>query len=210
MKLRLVILVLLACVTFGTIMGLLSNLVNPQASDAVAPVQVAHPFNDPPDTTTTTTVEAAPFDPHTYVNGLEYRTDIEQPVATSYVIVATTNGWTPERIEAWAPFILAVIHRESKGCPNVRYGARLAPNGSCTIMRQGTGSAAGFGQFTRINYGPGRWLCTDHGVCSTAAIVDDPWTSMAAVVWAIDRSGPQPWCYTTRLRASPTCRLAPS
>lgn len=148
-------------------------------------------------------------DPVGYVRSLPYAWGVAEPALEAFRVVATERGWSQERIDAWLPFAEAVMRRESGLCPNVRRGARVRGAGSCELTRQGRGSDSGFFQVISIHYGPGKWLCTQEGICSATAIVSDPWASMVAGVALIERAGKQPWCYTRRLQRSAVCRLAP-
>jgi len=149
-------------------------------------------------------------DPQEYVRSLPYAWGVAEPALEAFRTVARERGWTQQSIDAWLPFVEAVMKRESGWCPNLRRGARIREAGvSCEVTRQGRGSDSGFFQVISIHYKPGKWLCNQEGICSANAIVTDPWASMVAGVALIERAGKQPWCYTKKLQRSKVCRLAP-
>jgi hypothetical protein len=132
-----------------------------------------------------------------------------EPAMALYRETAAGVGWDTARVAAWAPFVEAVVERESGFCPNLRRGARVQGEGTCELRRQGRGSDSGFFQLISIHYRPGAWLCEDHGICSSEQITSDPVVSMRVGLLLIDRAGRQPWCYTRSLRNGRVCRLAP-
>jgi hypothetical protein len=151
-------------------------------------------------------------DPVTYVRSLPYAWGVAEPAMEAFRVVATERGWAEDDIQAWVPFVEAVMRRESGHCPNVRRGANVATGAaynSCKLSRQGRGSDSGFFQVISIHYTPGKWLCSQEGICSADAITSDPWASMVAGVALLERSGSQPWCFTKKLKRGHVCRLAP-
>jgi len=144
------------------------------------------------------------------VNSLPYAAYVAGPAVQAFELVTASRGWDADRIAQWEPFATAVMFRESKFCWDVRGGAKFkSPGLDCELKRQGRRGDSGFGQVIGIHYRPGRWLCAQEGLCSANQIVASPWNSMVAFVALLERNGSQPWCYTRRLRASYTCRLAP-
>lgn len=142
------------------------------------------------------------------VNSLPYSLFVPGPGEEAFRLVAADRGWTQENIDKWVPFASAVMKRESGYCYNVRRGAQMTGN-ACEMSAQGRGSDSGFGQLISLHYKPGRWLCTQEGLCSADDIVATPFASMTALVALIERSGAQPWCYTKQLRRGSVCRIAP-
>lgn len=144
------------------------------------------------------------------VNALPYNLGDPAPAMTAFALVAEDTGMTPEWIAAWSPFAQGVMKGESGFCYNVRRGAVMAADGTCRIVRQGRGSDSGFGQvIRRYFYGPGQFLCVNHGICSADQITSEPYVSMQSLVYSIQEKGSQPWCYTKKLRSQTRCRVAP-
>lgn len=150
----------------------------------------------------------SPVDVREYVNGLPYAFTVAEPALEAFRAVAADRGWASEDIESWVPFITDVMANESGFCWNVKGGAKMA-NVGCEIRKQGRGSDSGFGQLISLHYKPGRWLCEQEGLCSSAAIIDNPYDSMTALVALVERSGGQPWCYNAKARRYHKCSLVP-
>lgn len=132
------------------------------------------------------------------------------PAMELYRIVAEEDfGWTPAQIDARAPFVQAVMARESHFCPNVIRGDVVAPD--CTVTngrpdhRLQSATDSGFGQVLMSVHSkmlcPSRWH-----LCTREDVVASPRASMRALLELVDRYGRQPWCYTARLRAGSVCR----
>ena len=166
------------------------------------------------------------MDPQTYVNSLTYTWQDPQPAMIAWRTVTAARGWAEADIEAWAPFVQAVMARESGFCPNVRRGARIDVWEGCVIARQGRHSDSGFGQVLmgypskRGWYYPsdgGVWrlhenasyLCPQEGICTPDEAIATAWNSMTVLVALVERAGNGPWCYTAKLRRGAVCKLAP-
>lgn len=156
-------------------------------------------------------VQTAPVQDHrAEVNALPYNLGDPAPAMKAFALVAHDEGFSDQWIAQWSPFAKNVMKGESMYCPNVRRGAVMAADGTCRIIRQGRGSDAGFAQvIRRYFYGPGQFLCVEHGICSAAQIVNEPYVSMQSFVFSIDKLGSQPWCYTKKLKRMERCRVAP-
>lgn len=146
------------------------------------------------------------------VNAIDYGyLDIE-PAMQAYRLVAADMGSSPEKIEAWAPFVYDIIAKESGGCWNVK-GGQIPEPGSCTEFQRNprrTGSDSGFGQVTRVWYrGANAPLCRDLGICSQADVVASPYASMQSLVHVLKHSGKKPWCYNAFARRYHKCGIAP-
>jgi hypothetical protein len=152
-----------------------------------------------------------PPSPRQIVNEMTYTAGEPGPAMEAFRIVALETGWSADKAAAWAPFMDDVFRGESLFCPNVLNGAQhvLPVQPGCNLAKQGTKEDAGFGQLTRAHYGPGKWLCTDHGICDKWTIISEPWISMQVVVWLVDRSGSFPWCWNEWARGYHDCWLAP-
>lgn len=143
-----------------------------------------------------------------YVNGLTYTYGVSAPALEAFRAVTADRGWAVSETEKWVPFVENVILGESGGCPNVRRGARVS--GDCVVTRQGTGSDSGFGQVISLHYRyPKGWLCKQEGLCSSAQIIGTPYDSMTALVALVERSGGQPWCFSSWARRYHKCSLVP-
>lgn len=143
-----------------------------------------------------------------YVNGLPYAFGVAEPALEAFRAVTADRNWPAGDAERWIPFITDVMAKESGFCWNVRGGARMT-NVGCGIRRQGRGSDSGFGQLISLHYKPGRWLCAQEGLCSSAAIIANPYDSMTALVALVERSGGRPWCYSAWARRYHKCSLVP-
>lgn len=146
-----------------------------------------------------------------FVNNQTYSWMDATPADTAFTIVAADRGWTPDKVQAWLPFVDNIMKYESGYCPNMRRGARFANSGvNCIIARQGRGSDSGFGQVISIHYSyPNGWLCKQEGLCSAQNIISTPWNSMTALVALVERSGGSPWCYSKAARRLHNCNLVP-
>ena len=147
------------------------------------------------------------------VNALDYGyLDIE-PAMQAYRLVAADMGETDEQIEAWAPFVYDVIAKESGGCWNLKR-RQIPVVGECLTFQSNprrTGSDSGFGQVTAVWYkGPRAPLCKGLGLCSQAAVLESPYTSMQSLVFVLQHSGKQPWCFNAWARKFHKCKLAPA
>ena len=170
--------------------------------------------------------EDSGLDPVTYVNTLTYTWQDPVPAMIAWRTVTATRGWDPATIEAWAPFVQAVMGRESGYCWNTRRGARIDVWEGCHVARQGGHSDSGFGQvlmgypnkrgwYLPVNGGVwglhenASYLCPQEGLCQPNDVIASPWASMTALVALVERAGRQPWCWTAKLRKGAVCRLAP-
>lgn len=143
------------------------------------------------------------------VNGITYIHNVAEPAMRAFAIVAETRGWSQDEIAKWSAFASDVMLHESGYCYNLRRGAIIGKAEGCVMAKQGKYEDSGFAQLIRIHYGPGNWLCEQEGLCSSDAIIADPWSSMTAFVALLERNGKQPWCFTDSLRATSRCRNAP-
>ena len=153
-------------------------------------------------------------DPVTYVNSLPYRFYDPEPAETAwYVVTMVEFGWDQARQDAWWPFAKDVMLGESGFCWNRLRGDEMQPTigVDCVAgqIRQGRHEDAGFGQVTWVLYGPHSTMCQQRGICSRWTVIQDPWTSMVAMVHAMNEQGSQPWCYDRRALAHHDCWLAP-
>lgn len=146
-------------------------------------------------------------DPRVIVNQLPYEWMNLDPAVDAFHLVTAFRGWPLEDIAAWTPFVREVMARESGGCWNVLRGAIVSIWEGCVLSRQGRYTDSGFGQVLMSVHKS--WLCPQEGLCSPAAVVASPWTSMTAFVALIERAGRQGWCYTAKLRRGRVCQLAP-
>lgn len=148
--------------------------------------------------------------PKDKVNSLPYSHNYAEPALEAFRLVAAYRGHDEAWIKAWTPFVNDILLLESGYCWNVKRGVVMANGGkNCAIKKQGKHSDSGFGQLIRLHYKPGAWLCTQEGLCSSDAIVANPWNSMTAVVALVERSGSQPWCFSAWARRYHNCNLAP-
>ena len=170
-----------------------------QSASAAAPVPATPAIVKPADDVT----------PQTLVNGMTYAYGEAYPAMIAFDLVTKSRGWSDSDIAAWSPFAQAIMGRESGFCPNVRRGARIGQAWGCVLSRQGTHEDSGFAQLIRIEYGPGTWVCTHEGICSSEDVIATPWNSMTAFVSLLEHSGRGPWCYTKKLIRGWQCRLAP-
>lgn len=146
----------------------------------------------------------------TIVNGLPYKHYDHKPAHEAFRYVATWAGWTPERIEAWLPFVNDVMFGESAYCWNRRNGDVVESYSYCKILRTTQREDVGFGQVTRSYYGSNAKLCQLYGICSAAQILASPFDSMLwSIVRPIELDGSRPWCYNAYARGYHDCWLAP-
>ena len=161
-------------------------------------------YCDPP-TTTSTARET--------VNAIDYEYTKMEPAMKAYKLVASDMGVPDWKIDAWEPFVYDIIAKESGGCWNLKRGQIPKP-GSCTELARNprrTGSDSGFGQLISIWYrGPRTPLCRNLGICSQAAVIASPYSSMQSLVHVLQLSGKQPWCYNAWARRFHNCRIAPN
>lgn len=151
-----------------------------------------------------------PKTPRQRVNEIHYQFMNEAPAKEAWFIVTKANGWSPEKQAAWWPFSRDVLLGESGFCPNrLRGDVMPFPNEGCVQTRQGQYEDAGFAQLISVHYGPGMWLCVEHGICSKWTIISEPWISMEVFIWLLDREGSQPWCFADWARRYHRCDLAP-
>lgn len=150
----------------------------------------------------------SPVDVREHVNGLPYAFGVAEPALEAFRAVTADRNWPAGDAERWVPFITDVMAKESGFCWNVKGGARMN-NVGCGIQRQGRRSDSGFGQLISLHYKPGRWLCTQEGLCSSAAIIATPYDSMTALVALVERSGGHPWCFNSWARRYHKCSLVP-
>jgi hypothetical protein len=146
------------------------------------------------------------------VNTQEYRYGELDPALFAYRAVARHEGWTEADIEAWLPFVIDIIAKESGGCPAVRGGTLYNAIGDdCNKPhRWGRKSDTGFGQVTPVLYrGKNALLCKHAQLCTWQAIAGTPWNSMRALVITVEHLGSQPWCYNAYARRYHDCSLAP-
>lgn len=126
------------------------------------------------------------------------------PAMQAFRAVACRRGWQSGDIQAWAPFVEAMMKRESAFCPYLFRGDR--PNADCSVNRHSKNSDAGFGQVI-WRYAP--WLGPNENIWSKWDIIASPTNSMTAVVALIEHSGRNPWCWTAKLKRGHVCQLAP-
>lgn len=144
------------------------------------------------------------------VNALPYTLYVVGPAKIAWYAVTWDHGWSKEMQDAWWPFADNVMYGESGYCPNrLRGDVMVYPTDGCRQVRQGYGSDAGFAQLISVHYGPGKWLCVEHGICDKWTIISEPWISMEVFVWLLEREGSQPWCYSPAARRYHNCTLAP-
>lgn len=147
------------------------------------------------------------FDATAYVNSLPYGWQSMDPAMDAYRVVALSRGWDELTIATWAPFVFDVIVKESGGCPNT-IGGDLFVVGTCDqYTRRGHAEDSGMGQVTTALYGHAGVLCVNEGLCSQAAVIATPWSSMVAVVATLEQLGSAPWCYDARARSFHDCSL---
>ncbi len=149
--------------------------------------------------------------PRERVNAIHYQLMNPDPAKEAWFIVTAEIGWSPQRQDLWWPFARRVMLGESGFCPNrLRGDVMPYPNSGCIQTRQGGHTDAGFGQVTPVHYGPGNWLCVDHGICDKWTIISEPWISMLSFVLLLDRSGSDPWCWSDAIIRYHNCNgLAP-
>ena len=136
--------------------------------------------------------------------------------------VTCRRGWDSWWAEAWVPFVVDVVTKESGGCPNVRRGSVIGEWQGCQhaigkngLPRVGKGSDSGYGQIIGLHYRTSSknpaagWLCKQEGLCSAEDITASPEASMTALVSMIERSGNAGWCYNAEARRYHNCRLSP-
>lgn len=152
-----------------------------------------------------------PFDPVAYVNSLPYEWGNVEPAREAYHVVAASLGWTQPTISRWEAFLVDdVIRKESGGCWNLKGGGRVDPYLGCILNPQGRREDSGFFQLISVWYGPGMYLCVEHGYCGSASIIASPWASMRAGLLAVMHDGKGGWCYDAYARSyHRSCAITP-